>query len=90
MADQQSRPMSDKDLVEILECYQNLLLKALDVVGAWTDFKNHHDVEDMKIRCCEKSGRLFDVCEVLRLESAQAYKLSLNQKGLVWRKQRDS
>ena len=90
MADQRPRPMTDKDMIQILECYQKLLLKALDVVGAWTDFKNNHDIEALEIKCCEKSGRLFEVCEALRLESAEAYRLSLNQKGLVWQKLRDS
>lgn len=90
MADQQNRPMTDKDMIQILECYQKMLLKALDVVGAWTDFKNNHDLDAEHIQCCEKSKRLFEVCEALRVESTEAYKLALNQKGLIWQKLKDS
>lgn len=90
MADQRPRPASDEDTIRILECYQNLLLKALDVVGAWTAFKNNHNLDDEHLQCCEKSKKLFEVCEALRVESAEAYKLALNQKGLIWQKLKDS
>lgn len=57
--------------------YRDLAITLVAVVGAWTIFKNHHNINGLKLRCCEDSSNLFDALDLLRQDSAEAYKAFL-------------
>jgi hypothetical protein len=64
--------------------YRDLAITLVAVIGAWTLFKNHHNIEDPNLKCCEETKRLFEALDILRIETVTAYKsflADIKQKG---------
>ena len=56
---------SDKD---------NFIVATVELLAAWRNFKRGHDIESLRMKCCEVSEEFFrslDACEVARLSKEE-------------------
>jgi len=78
------REVDDIYLQAIPPEYRDLAVTLVAVIGAWTLFKNHHNLEDDNLKCCENTKNLFEALDLLRKDAVEAYKsflAGIKQKG---------
>jgi hypothetical protein len=64
--------------------YRDLAITLVAVIGAWTLFKNHHDLDSPNLKCCDETRHLFDALDLLRRDAVEVYKsflADIKQKG---------